>query len=245
MIASLQMYDWPEMHDAYGEYWTLIRENLRQRGIPAPGQMTRFTDESDPWLMHDLVLGQTCGMPYRLTLHDKVTLVGTPDYAVADCPKGYYRSVFVVRANDSRTELLDYAQSVFAFNNRHSQSGYAAAYFHASKFGFWFSNEQESGGHRKSAQMVERKQADIAAIDAVSWRHMQNYEPVAGDLRVIACTDPAPGLPYITANGFEQAAVFEAVDTAIGALSVAAKTTLGIRGLEYISPDVYLALPSI
>lgn len=245
MIASLQMYDWPEMHDAYGEYWALIRENLRLCGIRAPDQMTRFTDESDPWLKRDLVLGQTCGMPYRLRLHDKVTLVGTPDYAVADCPKGYYRSAFVVRADDPRTEMHDYERSVFAFNNRNSQSGYAAAWFHVSDFGFWFSNEQESGGHRNSAQMVVLKQADIAAIDAVSWRHMQDYEEFVADLRVIAWTDPTPGLPYITATGFEQPVVFEAIDKAIGALSDDAKKTLGLRGLEYIPADGYLSLPSV
>jgi ABC-type phosphate/phosphonate transport system substrate-binding protein len=245
MIASLQMYDWPELVAAHSELWTLIRAELCQEYLAVPMELTRCRDESDAWLREDLLLSQTCGMPYRLNLHNKVTLVGTPDYGVTGCPPGYYRSVFVARKNDPRSELVDFADGRFAYNNRYSQSGYAAAYFHVAPLNFWFSREQESGGHKESAAMVAAGSADIAALDAISWRHVQAYDLSADQLRVVAWTAPTPGLPYIASKQVDRQDLFEAIDLAVKALSTEAKDKLGLKGLEYIPSSVYLALPSI
>lgn len=245
MIASLQMYDWPELGAAYSEFWSLIRAELRQENLVVPMELTHCRDEADAWLREDLLLSQTCGMPYRLSLHNKVTLVGTPDYGVTGCPPGYYRSAFVARKSDPRTELTDFADSRFAYNNRYSQSGYAAAYFHAAQSNFWFSREQESGGHKESATMVAAGSADIAALDAISWRHVQAYETSADHLRVLEWTTPTPGLPYIASKQVNQQDLFSAIELAVNALSAEAKDKLGLRGLEYIPASVYLGLPSI
>jgi ABC-type phosphate/phosphonate transport system substrate-binding protein len=245
MIVSLQMYDWPELEIANIEFWTLIRDRLSQKNVVGPMGLTHYPDESDAWLRNDLLLSQTCGMPYRSYLHKQVTLVGTPNYGVTGCPPGYYRSAFVVRKNDSRSELADFADARFAYNNRQSQSGYAAAYFHVALSDFWFSRELESGGHKESAAMVATGSADIAALDAISWRHVQAYESFSDQLRVIEWTMPTPGLPYIASKRVDRRDLFNAIDLAIGALSTKTKDELGLKGLEYIPASVYLALPSI
>jgi ABC-type phosphate/phosphonate transport system substrate-binding protein len=245
MIASLQMYDWPELVAANNELWSLIRAGLRQDNGAAPMELTRYGDESEAWLRKDLFLSQTCGMPYRMKLHTKVSLVGTADYGVSGCPPGYYRSAFVVRKDDSRSDLVEFADSRFAYNNRHSQSGYAAAFFHAVPLKFWFSRELESGGHKESAAMVAAGSADIAALDAISWRHVQAYDSSADQLRVVEWTEPTPGLPYIASQGVDSRDLFNAIDLAIGALSDDARDKLGLKGLEYIPASDYLAMPSI
>lgn len=150
-----------------------------------------------------------------------------------------------MRKDDPRSELVDFADGKFVYNNRHSQSGYAAAYFHAAPLNFWFSQRLESGGHKKSAAMVAAGSADIAALDAISWRHVQAYEPSADQLRVIEWTEPTPGLPYIASQGADRHSLCNAIDLAVKGLSSTAKDNLGLKGLEYIPASVYLSLPSI
>ena len=45
-------------------------------------------------------------------------------------------------------------------------------------------------------------EADLAAIDAVTWAHIRRFRPaVAKALRVLTWTDPAPGLPFVASAG--------------------------------------------
>ena len=117
MIASLGMYDLAPAQPANDRYWALIRDNLRTRGLAAPEALTRGEAAYFPaWDAPDLVLSQTCGYPFRALLHARVTYVGTPDHGVEGCAPGYYRSVFVVRADDPRTGLDAFDGAAFAFN---------------------------------------------------------------------------------------------------------------------------------
>jgi ABC-type phosphate/phosphonate transport system substrate-binding protein len=244
MIASLMMYARPELAGATERYWALIREALGARGIAAP---ERLTNEGDPWAVWqapDLVLSQTCGMPYRTRLAGQVALVGTPDFGVPGCPPGYYHSVIVVRADDLREELSAFRAARFAYNERGSQSGYAAPYQATKEAGFWFEDRLQTGGHLHSARAVAEARADIAALDAVTWRLIQRYEDFAGDLRVLCETAPTPGLPYITALKAQREEVAEAVRAAIATLQEEDRAALGLRGLVQIPESAYLAIPN-
>lgn len=242
MIANLMMYARPELKGAHDRYWRLIRAELSARGIDSPAELAQEAEEFATWTAPDLVLSQTCGMPYRLWLHDKVTLIGTPDFGLAECPPGHYRSAIVVRADDPRTELRAYADATFAYNQTFSQSGYAAPYNHLSPQGLWFENRLQTHGHLMSAKAVADGRADIAALDAVSWRLMRQYEGFAGDLRVLEWTPPTPGLPYIAAAAADQQSTFDAVSQAIARLSPDDRAALGLRGLVAIPKRDYLAI---
>lgn len=244
MIASLMMYTRPELRAALDRYWTALRAALASNGIAAPEHLSQGADEFDVWTAPDLVLSQTCGMPYRLWLHDKVTLIGTPDFEVDGCPPGYYRSAIVVRADDTREKVVDFIDARFAYNQTFSQSGYAAPYTHLRVEGVWFKNRIQSHGHLHSARIVADGTADIAALDAVSWRFIARYEGFAKDLRVIDWTTPTPGLPYIAAAGADRAATRAAVQTAIANLTPGDRDTLGLRGLADIPMSDYLAVPT-
>ena len=104
-LASLPMYDRPETAAANDRYWQAIRTRLGE----GPETLTRTGELWEHWLAPDLVLSQTCGYPYRARLHGQVTLVGTPDYGLDGCPPGHYRSIFVARADDPRTDLRAFA----------------------------------------------------------------------------------------------------------------------------------------
>jgi ABC-type phosphate/phosphonate transport system substrate-binding protein len=244
MIASLMMYLRPELAEAHARYWALIRAGLVARGISAPEHLSNATEEFAVWNAPDLTLSQTCGMPYRLWLHERVTLVGTPDFGVQGCPPGYYNSVFVVRRNDPRETIADFRRARFAYNQSFSQSGYSAPYAHCMAQGFWFENRSQSHGHRASAQAIAEGSAEIAALDAVSWRLIQRYDAFAADLRELARTTPTPGLPYIAGATADRAATFEAISEAIAGLLPEDAEALGIRGLVAIPKAAYLAAPS-
>ena len=241
MIASFPMYERPETHAANAEFWQLIRQYLIENSIPAPEALSQGADVMSAWTDPLLVLSQTCGMPYRNFLHDKVKLVGTLDYGLANCPPGYYRSCFVTRKSDPRKTLAAFQDAVFAYNEKGSQSGFAAPLNHMAAFGLQFKDQRPSGRHVNSGRMVANWEADIAALDGVTWRLMQRYDRFAEDLQVLSWTEPAtPGLPLITSCKNSTSVVYDAVKFAIGGLDVSSKKTLSIRGLIKIPEQAYL-----
>lgn len=242
MIASLMMYARPEIAAENAAYWALIRAALVRRGIAAPDSLSNDAPEFDVWLSPELVFSQTCGMPYRRRLWDHVALIGTADYGLPGCPPGYYRSAVVVRANDSRDDPAAFREARFVYSQACSQSGYGAAYHWAKDHGFWFADKRASGAHQRSARMVAEGAADIAAIDAQTWRLIQRYDGFAQDLRVIGWTEPTPGLPYVTANRAAAPAMFDAVSEAIAALDPVGRDRLGLVGVVQIPHDAYAAI---
>jgi len=235
-VASLPMYDWPELRSATDAFWAALRDALRAQGAAAPDRLAR---DARHWTDPKLALSQTCGLPYRLRLHSAVTLVGAPDYGLDGCPPGFYRSALVVRVNDRRRAVAEFADARFAFNAADSQSGWAA--LEATLGPRRPEAGLRTGAHRASIQAVAAGLADVAAIDAVSWRLAQAWEPSAVRLRPIGWTDPTPGLPMITARGRDPVSYAIAIEAGIAALDPTSRAALGLRGFRAFAPDVYLA----
>ena len=238
MIATLPMYDRPETQAANDIFWTAIRTELGH----GPGALTRAADLWPLWCAPDLLLGQTCGLPYRTRLHDRVQLVGTPDYGITGCPPGHYRSLFITR--DATATLSGLNGHRFAYNEPLSQSGWAAPALHMAQTGLSFGPLLQTGAHRASALAVHQGRADFAALDALTWALIKEHDSFAADLHVIAATTPTPGLPLITAPGRDTDTLFRAVATAIDALSPEIRDTLHLKGLVRISAAAYLAMPT-
>jgi ABC-type phosphate/phosphonate transport system substrate-binding protein len=243
MIAALPMYDRPETAAANDRLWSLIRDHLRADGHPAPERLHRGGDPWALWQAPDLVLAQTCGLPYRARLHGNVCLVATPDYGVEGCPPGHYRSVLVVRAEDTRDRFEQFDGASLAFNDPMSQSGWAAPLAHAAARGLCLRPVLATGGHRASARAVAEGRAEIAAIDAVSWAMIARWDGLAARLRVLERTSPTPGLPLIAAPGADRTALLAALHAAAAALDAADRESLQLRGMTRIAADAYLAVP--
>ena len=243
MIASLPMYDRAETAAANDRLWALIRDALRAGDVAAPEALTRTGDLWDHWRDPALVLSQTCGLPYRARLHGAVTLLATPDYGVEGCAPGHYRSVLVVRADDPRDALPAFAGARLAVNDALSQSGWGAVWAHAAAAGVPLAPVGPTGGHRLSALAVAEGRADIAAIDAVTWRLIVRHDALATALRILDHTEPTPGLPWIAAAGADADRMRPALAEAVAALDAADRETLGLKGLAVIDADAYRALP--
>lgn len=242
-LAVLPMYDRPEVRTATDRLWAALRDALRAEAIPAPDTLDRDMDPMAAWTSPALVLGQTCGLPYAHHLAGRVTLLGAPDFGLEGCPPGHYCSVLVVRSDEARETLAAFAGVRPAVNDTGSQSGYAALMAAAARHardGRFFGPALMTGGHGASAEAVAAGNADIAALDAVSWMLMLRHDGVARRLRELGRTAPTPGLPYITAADTERMA--DAVAEGIAALDGDAREALGLQGFVRFAPGDYLPL---
>lgn len=239
-IAALPMYDLPGTQAVNDRLWTAVRAALGH----GPAHLTRGADPWDVWRAPDLLVAQTCGLPYRACLHAQVGLVATPVCALPDCPPGYYNSALVVRADDPRDRLAAFAGARLAYNEGLSQSGWAAPMAHTERAGLRFGSVLRTGAHAASARAVAQGRADIAALDALTWRLLGRLDPQqTARLRVLERTAPTPALPYITAGTRDPGPLHDALAQGLAALDDSDREALGIEGVTILPPDAYLALP--
>lgn len=197
MIASLPMYDWPEVRDATDAWWRAIARRL---GADMP--LTRIDDYPALWRSRELLFSQTCGYPLTHEFAGRLTLVATPHYAADGCIGADYRSIVLAR----RPLPLDQFRGLTAaVNSPDSMSGMLAlklAFAPFARDGEFFGKVIWSGGHAASMAAVCDGQADVCAIDAVCVALARRYRPhLLEGLDEVARSPQVPGLPYVTAAG--------------------------------------------
>ena len=209
-LASLPMYDLPELRWATDRLWQGVAERLRAAGFAeTPVALDRRADPVEIWSDPDLLLSQTCGYPLTHAFAGRLSLVGLPLYDAPGCaPESdfgpTYCSAIVVRADDPATTLADLAGRRAAINDWQSQSGMSAlraAVAPLAKRESFFSQVLETGAHAHSAAAVAEGRADVAAIDCVTWALLGDVRPQAVErLRLLAWSTAAPALPFVTSR---------------------------------------------
>lgn len=232
------MYPFPHLRAETERLWESISFQLRARGvaapaIPAPNEALTSDRLLDMWASPDLLFGQACGFPYVSELRDRVCLIGTPDFGLIAAKPGWYNSVILVRANDPRQTLSDFEGAILAYSEIGSQSGCWAMMYSALRevgerrlFGACL----PTGAHVATISAIAKNQADIGAVDALTWRYLHPHLPEAATLRVLAVTEPTPGLPYIASNAFFTPDLVDATEAGIAALSDADRSKLSLVG---------------
>lgn len=233
-IASLPMYDLPGTRGDWMLLWRHMAGALRRQGIAAPHHLTRPHDLARHWRDRRLLVSQTCGMPYRQGLHSHVALLGAFDFGLPGCPAGYYRSLLISRSDDARPLEALLANGRVVINATDSQSGN----------GVWdqFVNRAcvlpESGSHAASLRALQAGRADLAAIDAQTWRLLRRRPGMTLGLRVLTMSKPTPALPLITA----QKALAPLIQHALVRMTVPPqlRSRLGLRGFVPFASRAYL-----
>lgn len=243
MIASLPIYFRPELSAVYEKFWQTMRRRLRRSGIEAPDSLSYPERLNEHWQNPDLLFSQTCGMPFRTYLKGKVHLVGTPDAGLPDCQAGHYCSLFVVHSGDARRHLKDFAAAAFAFNSDDSHSGWAAALFETETAGVEFGSFLETGSHLSSCHAIAEGQAEIAAIDAHSWRLITRFDGLSSRLRTIGSTAASPSPPFITARAELVDALCSAVISANRHMNSRERMAMGFLQLLHIPAAHYFSVP--
>ena len=234
MIATLPMYDRPETAAVLDAFWSQVAARLPD----APARLDHAAPLEDTWVRPDLTLSQTCGLPFQMWVGNHARYVASPDMRLPGAAAGHYNSVVVTRADEMRSPQ-DLLRARPMINQRHSQSGYAALWLYAETLGIAMTDVTVSGGHRKSAQAVARGNADIAAIDAHSWRLISRFDPWASDLKVINRTPATPAPPFICGASQDPVPLRKALSAAIDTLSDADRDLIGAHGITTLPPSAY------
>lgn len=197
MIASLPMYDWPEVREATDQWWAGI---ARHAGFEIG--LYRGEPYDAPWHSDDLVFSQTCGYPFTHEFKGRLNLVGTPHYDAKGCVGHRYSSVIFSR---SKRPLETFRGCIAAVNSPTSMSGMLAlkaVFYQYAKHGQFFGSVIRTGGHLASLAAVRDAKADVCATDAVCVALARRYCPESlKGLVEIGYSPLVPGLPYVTGSG--------------------------------------------
>jgi ABC-type phosphate/phosphonate transport system substrate-binding protein len=212
-----------------------------------PAGIERATPLEQIWTSDRLLFGQTCGYPFASRLHPRIRLLGAPIYALPGCEGATHRSFVIVKASSKVRRLAGLAGASAVVNADDSMTGRHllgdAVADIGGRAGF-FASVRVSGSHARSLAMVALGEADVAAIDCVSYAHLARAKPeLVAETRILHRSSPTPTLPFVISAACGEVAAFAMA----GALAVAvldpkledARRALGLVGLRRIRPIAY------
>jgi len=202
-VASLPMYDLPEVREATDLLWRSLAQALQRRGIDAPATLTRDDADLDAtWSAPNLLLSQTCGYPLMTGLARHVVVVATPAYAAPGCEGAFHRAAVIVSAGSAARTLADLKGRICALNSPTSNTGMNLLRARIAGIAGgrpFFGDVIQTGSHLASVEHVAAGAADIASIDAVTLAMLRRHRPeLTRVVRVLDWTNASPGLPLIS-----------------------------------------------
>ncbi|MET4806342.1 PhnD/SsuA/transferrin family substrate-binding protein [Limibacillus sp. MBR-115] len=254
VVAGLTMYDLPEIAAATDHWWQGLSRHLRSAGFSNPPE--RLSRDLEPhvlWRLPDLLLAQCCGYDLQLGALPRPTFVATPCYDFPYCDGPRYCSVIVVPEGAPCGTLADLRGTRAAYNMEGSHSGYNALRAVVAPLaaeGRFFTKAIETGSHRNSLASLQRGEADVAAIDCITFGLLARHAPqsVAG-IRVLTTSPLVPGLPYITCPAADQGRITALREALLGAVDdpslAEPRAALGLRGFDAECQTEYLAIDAM
>jgi len=204
---ALPMYNnSPSLAEAARVLLRRVMQGLRAQGWADLMDTAEPADDLPTfWRSPTTLLSQTCGYPLVTQLANQVDVLARPHYAVDGCEDHSYCSFVVVRCDSNTTELAHLQGQRLAANSADSHSGMNAlrhllAPLAAQRLidGKFFTQVLWSGEHARSLALVQAGQADVCAVDCVSFANLAQHRPEAvHGLRVLAHTAQAPSLPWV------------------------------------------------
>ena len=203
MIASLGLYDLPEVRAMTDAVWRAIARELVAEGFSdVPPTLEREQPLDEQWRDPALLFAQICGYPLMHAFAGAVRVVAVPCYAVGSCDPGRYRSIVIGRDPDALRR-----GSIVAVNDHASHSGKnALGALVAESLGSdddpeepFFAAVLITGSHAASMRAVVCGDADVAAIDCITHTLVARHRPRELDgTRIVAITADAPAPAYVT-----------------------------------------------
>jgi len=253
-VASMPMYDLPEVRKALDTLWQGLARHLHRQGVPdAPNTLSHERPVSDLWNDPDLFLSQCCGYDIVNRYAGQLLPIATPHYGAPECMGCDYASVVVVAEQNAATDVLEMRGAVCVINGPESHSGMNALrglVAPVSRDGRFFTEVKVSGSHEASLAMIRRGEAEVGAIDCVTFALLERNRPEAlAGLRKLGRTYRAPGLPYVTGPAIDDDRVARMRMALFSAFAdpdlVAARQALLLDDIEILPEDAYARMREV
>lgn len=211
MIASARMYEWtPSLVTA----WRRLLEAVAARARVALDVLdTRATSLDELWSREDMGCVFMCGYPYALRARRPALLAAPVPSPARYGAKPLYMTDFVVCAGGPHRRIEDTFGGRIAYSTEHSHSGYNAArysllpYLTPDRPRLFAEVKGPYGRQRAVLQAVLDGEADVAAVDGYAHDLLRRHDPeIAGRLRAVATTEPAPSPPLVASPAMDPAA---------------------------------------
>ena len=194
-----------------------------------------------------LWFGHTCGYPLMTRLRDSLMPINVPIFDVAGCDQKFYSSYLIVPANSNINSLQNCRGLRAVINASDSNSGMNVLRHAISRVnhqGSFFSAIRVSGSHLQSLTEIANHRADIAAIDCISYRLIEDAWPeLTARVRSIGFTEKTCGLPFVMprllAGYCNKDSITENLNRALSQLNDSHKKTLHLKGFAKVDIDEY------
>lgn len=197
-----------DQHSLLGEWREYMAESL-QRPVEFV-QRDSYRETMDLLRLEKLEFAWICDYPF-LHLKDTVRLMAVPLYQ----GRPHYRSYLIVHKNNTQVaSMADLADSVFAFADPYSNTGYLAPRYEIRELGrdpgSFFRKTFFTWSHRKVVEAVASGLARGGAVDSYIWDTLAHVEPTLSARTRIVSRSPEYGFPpfvshrSVTASDFQQ-----------------------------------------
>ena len=237
--AALPWYRFPETQPILDSIWRDVVSELREAGVEQPPEFLDHTTPHQALLSKpSLTLSQCCGPD--LFQDDAINMVpfAAPVISAYEVAPGYYFSHIVTgkSAGAGKSPKLDSPR--VGINSRTSYSGCTAVKLWLEDRGIEEYTVYESGSHSNSVRELQAGRADLAAIDALSWRFLD-----VRDLKILDNSEPVIAPPFIA--GLESTIPTDLMRPMLDRAFKRHGEPLGITGLVPITKSDYGQLSSV
>ena len=247
--AQLNWYLFDHTEPVFTAFWQFVRGYLKQQGIETGADLYDAKYNTISLAREGrLMLGQMCGMNFSRNVTRIPGYLGSFVLAEKGVPAGYYHSVIIAskKLENISIDDLPIHELRAAHSEKDSYSGRFALYqaLGGSPTPCAFGRVSYTGAHRGTLAAISSGQADIGAIDCLTWHMLQFACPEqVAKVKIIGTSPPVPAPPLVSGlaeNSEELAILKKAIKAAFreDKLSAGMKN-IGISGYKTLSAGQY------
>jgi len=256
-LVACGMYAFtPALRAAWSRLFSHLPRYLLEHGVEAGvqsgggGRAVEVSFRTDPAVYRAprLLLGQTCGYPYRKQWAATHQAVCVAAFAVDGCAQTRYSSCFITPADGGVADLAAARGRRAAVNHPDSHSGMNALRHAIADLAGgrpFFSEVLISHSHLASIDLVARGRVELAAIDAVTCQlHREHAPAVHRRIRMIGQSAPATALPFIApaATAGVRPGIIDALNASLRALGHHRGALHALSGFHAVSAADYATI---
>lgn len=186
LIAALPWYDFEDTESWLDTLWWKVNNILSEdTGKCFSKNLQRRVGLPELWRSKNTVLCQCCGPDLYTPAGSELVVIGRPIFSELSCAPGEYYSYIVSKSGfDLRDGLR------VAVNSVSSWSGYFALIQWLYEHQLDFSGINLTGSHKQSLEAIRSGGSELAAIDACSFRHLDQSGIEVIDRTTTSLTPP-------------------------------------------------------